>query len=497
MRVLIANRGEIALRLIRACHELGWEAVAVYSEVDEEQPYVTAADLAIPIGKASPRESYLNIPVLLEAARRGSCHAVHPGYGFLAENPDFARQVRGAGLVWMGPHPETIELLGSKTQARELAHRVGVPVVPGTAPLDRLEEAKKFARDVGYPVLLKAVGGGGGKGMRVVEDEASLEESWQRAQAEGKAFFGDPRIYAEKLLAAPRHVEVQFLADAFGHVVHLGERECSLQRRHQKLVEESPSLAVSPSLREELGRQAVALAREAGYVTAGTAEFLLCPDGNFYFLEVNTRLQVEHPVTEMVYGVDLAQWMMQLALGERLTLQQETLVPRGHAIECRIYAEDPRNNFAPSPGVVTVYQEPGGPGVRVDSGITQGSLVPMEYDPILAKLIVWGENREQALARLHRALAEYVLLGVATTLSLYQYLCQDQGFIAGEVHTSYLPSVIEAFQSRSQHPIPVAIAAALELSGIGLATGDPFAHELELQPWREAGGRMLRRGPCR
>lgn len=496
MRVLIANRGEIALRLIRACHELGWEAVAVYSEVDEGQPYVTAAEVAIPIGKAAPKESYLNVPVLLEAARRGGCQAVHPGYGFLAENPDFARQVQAAGLVWMGPPPETIELLGSKTQARELARRVGVPVVPGTPPLNSPEEAKRFAREVGYPVLLKAVGGGGGKGMRVVESEADLDESWQRAQAEGKAFFGDARVYAEKLLVKPRHVEVQFLADAYGHVVHLGERECSLQRRHQKLVEECPSVAVTPTLRERLGRAAVALAQEAGYVTAGTAEFLLCPDGSFYFLEVNTRLQVEHPVTEMVYGVDLAQWMMRLALGEPLRLPQEALLPRGHAIECRIYAEDPNNNFAPSPGEVKVYQEPGGPGVRVDSGVTAGSLVPMEYDPILAKLIVWGEHREQALGRLRRALAEYVILGVVTTLPLYQHLCEDRGFSTGEVHTAYLSSVIEGLQRRSQHPIPVAIAAALELVGVGLATGDPFAHEEELQAWWEAGGRALRRGSC-
>lgn len=497
MRVLIANRGEIALRLIRACHELGWEAVAVYSEVDEEQPYVTAAEIAIPIGKAAPEDSYLNIPVLLEAARRGGCHAVHPGYGFLAENPDFARRVQAAGLVWMGPSPETIERLGSKTQARELARQVGIPVVPGTPPLGSLEEAERFAKEVGYPILLKAVGGGGGKGMRLVADGSSLEESWQRAQGEGEAFFGDARVYAEKLLTAPRHVEVQFLADAYGRVIHLGERECSIQRRHQKLVEESPSVVVSPALREKLGRAAVALAQAAGYVTAGTVEFLLCPDGSVYFLEVNTRLQVEHPVTEMVYGVDLAQWMMRLAVGEELTLEQEAVSPRGHAIECRIYAEDPANNFAPSSGKVMVYQEPSGPGVRVDSGITAGSLVPIEYDPILAKLIVWGENREQALVRLQRALAEYVVLGVTTTLPFYLHLCEDRGFSAGQVHTAYLPTVMESFKARPLNPVPIAVAAALELSGIALATGDPFAHEEELQAWREAGGRALRRGSCR
>lgn len=490
MRVLIANRGEIALRLIRACHELGWEAVAVYSEVDAEQPHVLAADAAVLLGPSAPQASYLNISALLEAARRTGCEAVHPGYGFLAENASFARAVEDAGLTWMGPSPAVIELLGSKVEARRLATRVGVPVVPGTEPLTHESEARRFAQEVGYPILLKAVGGGGGKGMRVVGSDRELADAFARASAEGQAFFNDPRVYAEKLIDRPRHVEVQILADRYGHVVHLGERECSLQRRHQKLLEESPSPAVSPVLREKLGAAAVAVARAASYVTAGTVEFLLAPDGSFYFLEVNTRLQVEHPVTEVVYGVDLAQWMMRLALGEELTLRQEALVPRGHALECRLYAEDPARDFAPSPGKIQVYREPSGPGVRVDSGIAEGSVVPLDYDPILAKLIVWGESRGQTLCRLRRALGEFVVLGVRTTLPLFQALSVDPRFVAGEVDTGFLPEFLRQWRE-GHRPLAVALAAALQTLGVG-SPAEPYGHEGELSPWREAGRQRLR-----
>lgn len=490
MRVLIANRGEIALRLIRGCHELGWEAVAVYSQVDAEQPYVSCADAAVLLGPAAPSASYLNVAALLQAARTTGCQAVHPGYGFLAENAAFARAVEEAGLTWMGPPPAVIELLGSKVEARRLALQVGVPVVPGTEPLANEEEARRFARDVGYPILLKAVGGGGGKGMRVVAGDGELADAFARATAEGQAFFSDPRVYAEKLILRPRHVEVQILADRYGHVVHLGERECSLQRRHQKLLEEAPSPVVSPALREKLGAAAVAVARAASYVTAGTVEFLLAPDGSFYFLEVNTRLQVEHPVTEMVYGVDLAQWMMRLALGENLTLHQEDLVPRGHALECRVYAEDPEKDFAPSPGRIQVYREPSGPGVRVDSGIAEGSVVPLDYDPILAKLIVAGESREQTLRRLRRALSEFVVLGVRTTLPLFQRLSVDPQFMAGEVDTGFLPEFL-ARERGSPRLLVVALAAALETMGVGVPAA-PFIHEEELSPWRQAGRQRLR-----
>lgn len=487
MRVLIANRGEIALRLIRACHELGWEAVAVYSEADAQQPHVWAADQAVCLGSPAPSRSYLNVEALLAAARRTGCQAVHPGYGFLAENPGFAQAVRDAGLVWMGPSAETIALLGSKTEARVLATRAGVPTVPGTGPLASVAEAEAFAREVGYPVLLKAVGGGGGKGMRVVREPQALAESFARAQAEGQAFFSDPRVYAEKLIDKPRHVEVQVLADAYGEVVHLGERECSLQRRHQKLVEEAPSPAVSARLRAQLGEAAVAIARASGYRTAGTVEFLLAPDGRFYFLEVNTRLQVEHPVTEMVYGVDLAQWMMRLALGERLPWRQEELRARGHAIEVRVYAEDPARAFAPSPGTVRLVREPSGPGVRVDSGIADGSVVSVEYDPILAKLIVWGEDRAQALARLQRALGEYAILGVATTLPLFQALCRDPDFLSGRVHTEYLDAFLREHDLAKADDLVVAMAAALEASFSGLVAADPYAHEDQVVPWRRMG----------
>ncbi|MCX7895596.1 MAG: acetyl-CoA carboxylase biotin carboxylase subunit [Thermoanaerobaculum sp.] len=490
MRVLIANRGEIALRLIRACHELGWEAVAVYSEVDAQQPYVLAADAAVLLGPPAPRASYLNIPRLVEVATSTGCRAVHPGYGFLAENAAFARAVQEAGLVWMGPPPEVIELLGSKTAARELAVQVGVPVTPGTPPLAHVEQAQAFARQVGYPILLKAVGGGGGKGMRAVATDEELADAFARAQAEGLAFFADGRVYAEKLIQRPRHVEVQILADRQGRVVHLGERECSIQRRHQKLVEESPSPAVTPELRERLGKAAVAVAQAAGYVTAGTVEFLLAPDGSFYFLEVNTRLQVEHPVTELVYGVDLVQWMMRLALGEPLTLTQEALVPRGHAVECRVYAEDPQRDFAPSPGRVQVYREPAGPGVRVDSGVEEGCVVPLDYDPILAKLIVWGEDRRQSLARLRRALTEYVILGVHTTLPLFQRLCQDPDFLAGNVHTGFLQEFL-AQPRVAAEPEAVALAAALAMSGAASPREKPVPDGEETNSWRLLGRQRL------
>jgi acetyl-CoA carboxylase biotin carboxylase subunit len=496
VRILIANRGEIAVRLMRACRELGHESVAVYSDADRAQPHVLAADLAVRIGPAPARESYLDQAVILEAARTTGCGAVHPGYGFLAENAGFARRVEAAGLVWIGPPPDAIELLGSKTEAREVARRAGVPVVPGSDPLPDAAAARAFGKAVGFPILLKAVGGGGGKGMRVVRTAAEVGEAFTRAASEGKAFFADERVYAERLIERPRHIEVQILGDRQGNLVHLGERECSLQRRHQKVFEECPSVAVDAARRQRLGESALAVARAAGYRSAGTVEFLLAPSGEFFFLEVNTRLQVEHPVTEAVYGVDLAQLMIREALGEPLPLRQEELVPRGHALECRVYAEDPLRGFAPSPGRISSLERPHGPGVRVDSGVREGSVVPLDYDPILAKLVVWAEDRPRALARLRRALSEYHIAGIATTLPLFRLLLDVPEFQAGAMHTGLLDELLargpvqalEAAVDPGLEEAAIVAAACLAAEEADHLPRDGFeVAEREGRGWRLAG----------
>lgn len=499
MRILIANRGEIAVRLIRACHELGHESVAVYSDADRIQPHVLAADLSMRIGPAPARASYLDQGAVLAAARATGAGAIHPGYGFLAENAGFARAVEDAGLVWIGPPPEVIELLGSKTAAREVARRVGVAVVPGSEPLADPAEARNAAAAIGYPILLKAVGGGGGKGMRIVRTEGELEEAFGRASSEGKAFFADERVYAEKLIERPRHVEVQILGDRHGTLVHLGERECSLQRRHQKVFEECPSVAVGPDLRRRLGEAAISVAGAVGYRSVGTVEFLLAPSGEFYFLEVNTRLQVEHPVTEVVYGVDLAQLMIREAFGEALPLRQPDLAPRGHAVECRIYAEDPLRGFAPSPGVIHQLERPDGPGVRVDSGVREGSLVPLDYDPILAKLVVWGEDRARALARLRQALAEYRISGIATTLPLFRLLLDVPEFQTGALHTGLLDELLtrapvqalEAAVDPELERAAIVAAAVLAAQEAEHLPQNGFeAAERDGREWRLAGRRL-------
>jgi acetyl-CoA carboxylase, biotin carboxylase subunit len=478
MRILIANRGEIAVRLIRACRELGHESVAVYSDVDRTQPHVLAADLAVRIGPPPARESYLNQDALIAAARSTGAGAVHPGYGFLAENPGFAKLVEASGLIWIGPPPDVIELLGSKTAAREVARRVGVPVVPGSNPLADAAAARAFAAEVGYPVLLKAVGGGGGKGMRIVRLDAEVDEAFARAASEGKAFFADARVYAERLIERPRHIEVQILGDRHGNLVHVGERECSLQRRHQKVFEECPSVAVDGALRARLGEAALAVAGAVGYRSAGTVEFLLAPSGEFFFLEVNTRLQVEHPVTEAVYGVDLAQLMIREALGEALPVRQGDLAPRGHALECRVYAEDPLRGFAPSPGTIYHLERPDGPGVRVESGVREGSLVPLDYDPILAKLVVWAEDRPAALRRLRRALTEYRIAGIATTLPLFRLLLDVPEFTAGALHTGLLDELLSRGPVQS---LEAAVDPALEEAAI-VAAACLAAEEAEHLP---------------
>ena len=438
-KILIANRGEIAIRILRACRELGVGAVAVFSEADRASLHVRLADEAYPIGPSPSRESYLRIDKLMDVARRADCDALHPGYGFLAENPELARACLAAGITFIGPAAEAMEQMGSKTAARQLARRAGVPTVPGVVePIEGLEKASQLARGTGFPVLLKAVAGGGGKGMRLVTGEAELPAAWRDASSEALNAFGDPRLYIEKYLDRPRHIEIQILADQHGHIVYLGERECSVQRRHQKVIEEAPSPVVDAPLRRAMGEAAVKLARAGGYTNAGTVEFLVDAARNFYFLEVNTRLQVEHPVTEAITGLDLVKLQVGIAAGEPLPFAQEDVAPRGHAIECRLYAEDPDNNFFPSPGTILARRVPSGPGIRLDDGVYPGWTVPTEYDPLLGKLIAWGADRGEALARMRRALEEYYVSGIRTNAGLFRRILADAEFARGEIHTRWL-----------------------------------------------------------
>ena len=452
-KVLIANRGEIAVRVIRACREMGLSPVAVYSECDRTALHVRYADEAYPIGPSAPLESYLRVDRIVDTARRAGADAVHPGYGFLSENEGFARAVRDAGLTFIGPAPEVIALMGSKTAAREAAQRAGVAVVPG-APAGAVaadatdDQIRRLAEATGYPLLVKAVSGGGGKGMRTVTDATDLIGAVRAARSEAASAFGDAAVYFERRLLRPRHVEVQVLGDQHGTVLPFVERECSIQRRHQKVVEETPSPAVTPALRRALTSAAADVARSVGYTNAGTVEFLLDEDGCFYFLEMNTRLQVEHAITEMVTGLDLVQWQIRIARGERLEGPQASadrlLVPHGHSIECRLYAEDPDNQFLPSPGRILGLREPAGPGVRNDSGVEAGLDVSLFYDPMLSKLVVWAATREEAIARLRRALGEYHVSGIKTTLPFFRWLLDQPEFAAGRFHTTYLDDVLRA-----------------------------------------------------
>ena len=444
MKILIANRGEIAVRVIRACRDMGLRAVAVYSNCDRASLHVRYADEAYAIGPDAPAESYLRIDRILDVARQSGADAVHPGYGFLAENAGFARACREQGLTFIGPPVEAIEVMGSKTGARRAALEAGVSVVPGSVeplgPETSDATIGALAEEVGYPLLVKAVAGGGGKGMRLVGGPADLAGAVRAARSESTSSFGDPHIYLERRLPRPRHVEIQLLGDHRGVVVPFVERECSIQRRHQKVLEESPSVAVTPALREAMASAACAVARKVGYTNAGTIEFLLDETGQFYFLEMNTRLQVEHPITELVSLVDLVQWQIRIARGEPLTLDRaRTLAPRGHAIECRVYAEDPDNEFLPSPGRVLGLRVPAGPGVRRDDGgVTPGLDVPVAYDPLIAKLSVWGPDRDQAIARTARALAEYEVRGIKTTIPFFRWLLGNDEFRAGRVDTTFL-----------------------------------------------------------
>ena len=450
-KVLVANRGEIAVRIIRALNEFGISSVAVYSDADRASPAVRMAGEAAHLGPAPSSESYLRIDKIIAAAERHGADAIHPGYGFLSENAEFAEACAAAGIVFIGPPAAAIRKMGSKTSARQVDIGAGAPVVPGTKdPLGEIGEAKRIAAEIGYPVLLKASAGGGGKGMRRVDREADLESSLRDARSEALRAFRNDEVYVEKLVMEPRHIEIQVLGDHHGNLIHLGERECSIQRRHQKVIEECPSpvMLAHPELRAKMGHAALKIARAAGYANAGTMEFLVDRDRNFYFLEMNTRLQVEHPVTELATGLDLVHWQLRIAAGEPLTIHQEDVRWTGSAIECRVYAEDPANNYLPSPGKISHLEQPSGPGVRVDSGVYAGWTVPLEYDPMLAKMAVWAPSREAAIARMRRALGEYVVEGIRTNLAWFDQIFADESFRAGDFSTAFL----DKFQPRGAEP---------------------------------------------
>ena len=469
-KILIANRGEIAVRIGRACREMGISPVAVYSECDRTALHVRQADEAYAIGGNAPRDSYLRVDRILDAARKSGADAVHPGYGFLAEQEGFARAVHDAGLVFIGPTPAAIALMGNKTAARQAAARAGVAVVPGTPdPIPAAiseNELQRLAGTIGYPLLVKAVSGGGGKGMRTVADRADLAGAVRAARSEADSAFGDAAVYLERQLIRPRHIEVQILGDHHGTVLPSVERECSIQRRHQKVIEETPSIAVSPALRRAITAAAATVASAVGYTNAGTVEFLLEGD-RFFFLEMNTRLQVEHPITELVTGLDLVRWQIRIARGEKLDIDApRMLTPNGHAIECRIYAEDPDNNFLPSPGRIVQLRAPAGPGIRDDSGAAAGLDVPIFYDPMISKLAAWAEDRPLAIARMRRALDEYLVAGIKTTLPFFRWLVAQPEFLEGRFHTTYLDELLRA---RNGQPFTEAGADVEEIAAIGAA----------------------------
>jgi acetyl-CoA carboxylase biotin carboxylase subunit len=491
-KILVANRGEIACRIIRACREMGIVSLAVYSEADRAGLHVQMADEAISIGPPAAVESYLNMDRIIETARASGAEAIHPGYGFLAENPEFARRCEKAGIVFIGPNSRALELVGDKIRARQTMEKSGIPIIPGMkhVAVDFIECAAE-ARKIGYPVMIKASAGGGGKGMRIICSEEDLRPGLEAGQREAKAAFGDESVYLEKYIEDPRHVEFQVLADNYGHIVHLFERECSIQRRHQKIVEETPSQALTPELRRKMGETARKVLEVAEYNNAGTVEFLLDRNKKFYFLEVNARLQVEHPVTELTTGVDLVQQQIRIAAGEKLSLKQENLAQRGHAIECRIYAEDPSNNFLPSSGKILFLREPMGPGIRHDGGIYGGWEVPIYYDPILAKLIVWAETRESACARMAAALDDYVILGISTTIPFLKEVISHPQFHKGETTTGFIKNHFESWRQKEgpAEGLTLALAAAAldELSPSQKAEKAAGLEKEVYSPWQMLG----------
>jgi acetyl-CoA carboxylase biotin carboxylase subunit len=451
-KILIANRGEIAVRVLRACRELGIRSVVVFSEADRKSLHARYADEAHCIGPAPARESYLDIDKVVEVARKSDAQAIHPGYGFLAENPRFAERCEKERIQLIGPSAHAMRTMGSKTLARQTVQAAGVPVVPGTLePIATDSEVARFAKEIGFPVMLKATAGGGGKGMRLVREESELSSFLRMAKSEAKSAFGDDSVYIEKYIENPRHIEIQILGDRYGNYVHLGERECSIQRRHQKVIEESPSVIVTPEVREAMGKVAIEAARAVKYEGAGTCEFLMDRNRNYYFLEMNTRLQVEHPVTEMVTGIDIVKEQIRVAAGEKLSIRQEDVRQTGHSIECRIYAEDPDRNFIPCPGMITSLRVPGGPGVRDDSGVYAGFEIPIHYDPIISKLVTWGKDREEAIARMRRALSVYVVTGVKTTVPFHIRVMRNRHFIEGNFDTNFIDQVF--FREEQQRPL--------------------------------------------
>jgi len=494
-KILIANRGEIAVRVIRACRELGIASVAVYSEVDRAALHVRKADEAYCIGPASARDSYLNVERILDAAQRSGCDAVHPGYGFLSENAQFAQACQDAGLRFIGPTPAAMKMMGSKTRARQAMERVGVSCVPGSTHSLEFAEAARVAAQVGYPIMLKAAAGGGGKGMRWVGSAEELRSSFDAARSESERAFGDNEIYIEKFIKNPRHIEMQVLADEHGHIVYLGERECSLQRRHQKVLEESPSPIVDAELRQRMGETAVRVAVAGGYTNAGTVEFLVDQNRNFYFLEMNTRLQVEHPLTELITGLDLVHLQIRIAAGEELPFAQSDAHIRGHAMECRIYAEDPDNNFFPSPGKITLLIEPSGPGIRTDSGMYEGWTVPVDYDPLLAKLIAYGSDRRQTIMRLERALGEFFVGGIKSNVSLFRKVLRDPDFMTGEIDTGFLDRLLSKPDAEPQEKEYAHIAAiAAGLFAAMDQNSQPRAIAENAGPWRKKSLPVSRNG---
>ncbi|UCE86015.1 MAG: acetyl-CoA carboxylase biotin carboxylase subunit [Deltaproteobacteria bacterium] len=508
-KILIANRGEIAVRVIRACREMGIQTVAIYSDVDRDALHVRYADEAYPCGPPPARDSYLQIDRILEIARRSGAEAIHPGYGFLAENGEFSDRCAQAGIVFIGPSGDVMRAMGDKVTARQTMEKAGVPIVPGTTERLSDEAIARWIRDVGPPVMVKATAGGGGKGMRLVRSEDEIAGAVARARGEARASFGDDGLYVERFVEEPRHIEIQVLADAHGTIVHLFERECSIQRRHQKVIEEAPGNRITPELREKMGEAAVAAARAAGYVGAGTCEFLMDKNDHFYFLEMNTRVQVEHPITEAITGVDIVKAMIRAAAGEPLGIAQQDLSIRGHAIEARIYAEDPDQNFIPSPGDVVVYRPAGGIGVRVDSGVYQGAKVTVFYDPMVAKLVTWGADRGEAIQRLKRALSEFVVKGIKTSIPFHQKVVRHPIFLAGRYDTGFIdahmdggrgPAAEDDAEAAETRRIAQALAAIAayrrdkqRAAGAVAARGGTVAED----PWKTFGRRAQMRGGLR